>query len=622
MTDPTLQPRFILSCIIRDIRVCWKELLLAGVAYKIVAFVVLTPLVGCLFRVLIAISGSPVLSDVDILFFFLRPVGWLCLIVSGAFWLAIVALEQASLVGILCARATGQRLGAIGALRFAAVHAWPVVQVTARIVVFALLVIAPFLTVAAVAYFLMLSQYDINYYLSEKPPVFLIALGMAAGLCVVLAGLLLRFFTDWFFALPLVLFEHVSPSESLKRSRERSFGQRRSIPIWILGWVLSTTVVSMIATGMVGVLGSFLIPDSTSSLRVLEVTVGMILLLWAVVSLAVNLLGRMMFATILFNLYRYRGRVGGGDFQQKIVVSTGEDEGFQITRGRLLAAGVLGVVVASGIGILVLQSVQLEDHVQVMAHRGSSQAAPENSMSAIRKAIAEGADWVEIDVQETADGVVVVLHDSDFMKLAGRNLKIWDATLDDLKDIDIGSRFAAEFSGERVPTLAQVLDECRGKIGVNIELKYYGHEDQLEQRVANVVESCEMASDVMLMSLKMAGVRKMKSLRPTWKVGLLMSVSAGSLKQVDADFLAVNASFASRGLLQSAHKNEKDVYVWTVNDAATMSAMISRGVDGLLTDKPALARAVLEQRAQMSGPERLLLELAGILGSRTEVSEQ
>ena len=127
-------------------------------------------------------------------------------------------------------------------------------------------------------------------------------------------------------------------------------------------------------------------------------------------------------------------------------------------------------MIALATGAIALQSVRLEDDVEIMAHRGSSWAAPENTMAAFRQAIADGADWIELDVQETADGAVVVLHDSDFMKLAGNKLKIWDATMDDLKDIDIGSRFAPEFKDERVPTLGEVLDECKGKIQVNIEL--------------------------------------------------------------------------------------------------------------------------------------------------------
>jgi len=93
----------------------------------------------------------------------------------------------------------------------------------------------------------------------------------------------------------------------------------------------------------------------------------------------------------------------------------------------------------------------------------------------------------------------------------------------------------------------------------------------------------------------MAAVEKMKSIRPDWKVGLLLSVAAGKLEKIDVDFLAINAGFANRRMIRAAHNSGKEVFVWTVNDVATMSSMISRGVDGLLTDKPALARSVATQ---------------------------
>ena len=220
----------------------------------------------------------------------------------------------------------------------------------------------------------------------------------------------------------------------------------------------------------------------------------------------------------------------------------------RITRTRLLAAGIVGVVVAAAAGAFVVRSVRLEDKVDVTAHRGSSKAAPENTMAAVRKAIEDGADWVEIDVQETADGEVVVFHDSDFMKLAGVDLKIWDATAADLRDIDVGTGFGPEFEDERVPTLGEVLDECKGKVGVNIELKYYGHDEQPERRVTEIVESHGMPADVVVMSLKIDAVRKMKSIRPGWTAGLLMSVSAGNLKNVDVDFFCSQRQFRQQEL--------------------------------------------------------------------------
>jgi glycerophosphoryl diester phosphodiesterase len=605
-----------------DFRSSWKELALTSMVFKLIAFVLLTPLVGLLFQVLIAMSGTSVFTDVDILYLFVRPIGLGCVVLFGALWLAIIALEQTSLLGILCAKNLEQRLGVVGALRFTAANAWAVIQVTVRIIVFTLLIIAPFVAVAAVVYSLLLTQYDINYYLSEKPPAFIGALGIGAVMLVALGAILLRLFTGWLFAIPLVLFEGVRPSEALRCSGLRTLGHRRTILFWILGWLLATTILTSVATGIVGAIGHLLVPDVTSSLRLLVIAIGITLMLWAIANLAVNLLSTTAFAAVLFDLYRQLGSNGLAAARMGAAIDSADRPGVRITLVRLVGAGVAGVVIAVTIGAIALQSVRLEDDVAIMAHRGSSSAAPENTMAAFRQAIADGADWIELDVQETADGDVVVFHDSDFMKLAGNKLKIWDATMDDLKNIDIGSRFAPEFKDERVPTLGEVLDECKGKIGVNIELKYYGHDKQLEQRVVDVVESRDMSSEVMAMSLQMDGVKKLKALRPSWKVGLLMSVSAGDVRKIEADFLAINAGFASSSFVRTAHASGKDVYVWTVNDAITTSTMISRGVDGLLTDKPALARAVLEQRAEMSGPERLLIELAALLGASPKIVEQ
>jgi glycerophosphoryl diester phosphodiesterase len=93
-------------------------------------------------------------------------------------------------------------------------------------------------------------------------------------------------------------------------------------------------------------------------------------------------------------------------------------------------------------------------------------------LAAFQRAIDEKADWIELDVQENADDIVVVAHDSDFMKVARNDIKIWDATTEDLRHIDIGSWFGPEFSDQRVPTLREALEVAKSKLGVVIELKY------------------------------------------------------------------------------------------------------------------------------------------------------
>ena len=230
-----------------DFRSSWKSLALTDIAFKIIAFVVLTPLVGFLFRVLIATSGSAVLSDQDILFFFLGPVGWFCIILIGSLWLGIVALEHASLMGILCAATAERRLRLLDAIRFARDNAWPVLQVAARIVGLTLLAVAPFLAVAGGVYFMLLTSHDINYYLSEKPPVFMVALGIGGIIVVAITALLLRLYCGWFFALPLVLFEDVPSSRALRVSVERTAGPS-PYPAGLACWLVPGNVGAILGS--------------------------------------------------------------------------------------------------------------------------------------------------------------------------------------------------------------------------------------------------------------------------------------------------------------------------------------------------------------------------------------
>ena len=485
-----------------------------------------------------------------------------------------------------------------------------------------LLAAAPFLAAIGLTYFALLGGHDINFYLKERPPAFLVAAAIGGVAGAALAATLLRVFTGWVFALPLVLFEDVSPRRALRDSRDRAAGHRVALLGWIAGWALGVAAVSAAATSVIVALARLVVPRTMDSVVLLTIAIGVTLSIWALVHLAVNLLGTTSAAVLLFKLYRDRGRAAGVDASRVTRFARDSPRAlFQLTARRLVRWAVVGLVAAITIAAIALHTARLDEHIQVAAHRGSSKAAPENSLSAVRQAIADGADWVEIDVQETADGEVVVIHDSDFMKMAGVGTKIWDATLADVQAIDIGSRFSPAFSGERVPTLASVLDVCKDKVGVLIELKYYGHDKELEERVARLVDERGMAPRVALMSLELDAVRKMKALRPGWRVGLLMSVSAGSLATSGADFLAVNAAFASRRFVRSAHGRGMKVYVWTVDDPSTLSAMMGRGVDGVITNTPAVAKAVLAQRAGMSPAVRLLLELADLLGVKRQIGD-
>lgn len=597
-----------------DLRWCWRRLLLAGMFYKLVAFVVLVPLVTGLLRVFVGLSGSDVLVDQDIIFFLLSPLGIVALIAVGAVSLAVVGLDQAVLMAIGLGAAQRTRVGALAAVGFALRRAPGLIGLGLRVLAPCLLIAAPFVALGALIYVLLLTRHDINYYLAEQPPVFLFAMGAVAMLLAVGGVLIVRRLLGWALALPILLFERTTPAEALIASRGRVGTHHWTVVTVLVGWGVGGALVGGLPLAVTVFLGQLVVPLVSASMALLVVTMSLLLALWAGLNLLVTLVTSGMFALLIVRLYRVTCageavELPGTLTQQEILLV-----GRRFTSRHLLAGLLAAMVLAAGLGYIVLDGVQTGDHVVVIGHRGASGEAPENTLAAIALALDQGTDYVEIDVQETADGEVVVIHDSDLMRVGGSSLRIWEGTAEQLRAVDIGRWFAPEFTGQRLPTLAEVLELCRGRASVIIELKYYGHDERLEQRVIEIVERLGMEDEIVTMSLKYEAVQEMKRLRPSWAAGLLTARAVGDLTTTSSDFLAVNHAIASAAFVNHAHAAGKKVYVWTVNDAINMSRLITIGVDGLITDFPSQAREVIATRLEMSSAERLLLAAAFYVG--------
>jgi glycerophosphoryl diester phosphodiesterase len=386
------------------------------------------------------------------------------------------------------------------------------------------------------------------------------------------------------------------------------------IALLLASWLAGVALLSGLVTFLVGLIGNVLIPDIGGSFAIMAAGLGITLMLAGLGNLAIAILSTALFPLLIVRLYR--AVAGPGRLDPELVArgSLGKKASPQIPGKAIfgLSAAALALVILAGYAVS--RGLDEEADVKIIAHRGASGAAPENTMASFQRAIIDKADWIELDVQENADDVIVVAHDSDFMKVARSDLKVWDATNESLRDLDIGGLYAPEYSNQRVPTLRQALVLAKGKLGVVIELKYYGRDRNLESRVVDVVEQAGMASDIMIMSLNIDGLRKIAALQPTWTRGLLNTASIGDLTRLDLDFLALNSVAASLAMVQRAHKQGMKVYAWTINDPVQMSVMMSRGIDGIITDNPALARQVLELRKQLSPFGRLVVWVAGETG--------
>jgi glycerophosphoryl diester phosphodiesterase len=598
----------------RDFRRTWPQLVLSDLLARTVAIVVTTPVVGLLLKLFLLTADDGVLSDTDIATFVLHPIGMVAVVVVGSVSLGMLFVEQSFLMVIGFGAAEERRVTWLDAGRYTLRYSRELVRMAGEFLVRVLAIAAPFLGGIGGVYLLFLRKYDINFYLTDKPPEFWTAVVLAGLLVGILGIILLRKFAGWILALPLILFEATRGRLALRSSGKATAGAEWKIALAISLWLAGNLVLSTVVTYLIGLIGGVLVPGFGANTALMVTGLAVTLLIAAVSNLTVSIIATVLFPLLLVRLYR--AVAGPGRLQPAIAApgTLGARVSLSIPGKTILWAVAAALVVIVGGAYVATRSISQEDNVAIIAHRGASGAAPENTIAAFERAIADGADWIELDVQENADGTVVVAHDSDFMKTARVNLKVWNATDDDLRDIDIGSWFGPEFAGERPPTLRQALELARGELGVVIELKYYGHDHQLEPRVVDIVEETGMVSDVMVMSLKLPGLQKAAALRPDWTYGLLNTASVGDLTRLNLAFLALNASAASRGMIRRAHSRGMKLYVWTVNDPVQMSVMMSRGVDGLITDEPALARRVIEAREALSPIGRLVIWIAGETG--------
>lgn len=221
------------------------------------------------------------------------------------------------------------------------------------------------------------------------------------------------------------------------------------------------------------------------------------------------------------------------------------------------------------------------------AHRGASGFAPENTIAAIVKAMEIGADYAELDVQEIADGSLILFHDKTLERTTNATGNIWEMTLADVQGVDAGSWYDKEYAGEPIPTLEAVIDTVHGKMNLNIELKMNGHEKMLVEQVVKLVQEKNFISECIITSFDREAVRKVKLIDPNIKTGFIFSrMPEEDILNAEFDLLSVKKTLVDEEFVKKVHKHNKEVHVWTVNNAEEMKKLISYGVDGIISDHP------------------------------------
>jgi glycerophosphoryl diester phosphodiesterase len=225
---------------------------------------------------------------------------------------------------------------------------------------------------------------------------------------------------------------------------------------------------------------------------------------------------------------------------------------------------------------------------EVIAHRGASGTRPENTLVAFRRAVELGAHMIELDVQCTRDGAVVVIHDETLDRTTDGAGPLRNQTLAELAELDAGRWFDPAYAGERIPTLDAVLRAV--PIAVNVELKPTG-DDGLERRTLEVVEAAGAMQRVVFSSFAAESLVRLRALSPSAELAVLWdrTAIAGALRVADgvaARALHIRTSRSAPSGIAAGHAAGLAVRVWTVNTRAVLGPLEAAGVDAVFTDYP------------------------------------
>ncbi|WP_315117751.1 glycerophosphodiester phosphodiesterase [uncultured Clostridium sp.] len=280
---------------------------------------------------------------------------------------------------------------------------------------------------------------------------------------------------------------------------------------------------------------------------------------------------------------------------------------FFSNRKRIFAVFMLVFISFTAItSFIVSEIMNVKYDVKITAHRGVIKEAPENTLSSIEAAINHNVDFVEIDVQESKDGEIVLLHDSNLKRTTGVNKNIWELDYSEIKELDAGSYFDKKFSEDKIPSLEEAIRLAKNKIKLNIEVKINGHENDLVRNVVKIIEENDIVDSCAVTSLDYKVLEEVKKLNPKIKRGYIIFLIKGDLKTLDVDFYSIDKSVVSDYIIYTAHSMGREIHVWTVNDPTSVKRLINSGVDNIISDDIVMVKNVLNEMRKASPYERFL----------------
>ena len=577
-----------------------RGLLIFYLFFAGIALSVLAPVFSWALAALQPVTGEAAITTGGLLQFLTSWGGLIWLFVTSLLAVLVIVLQQAGMLLIASTQGSSEYRIVLWALwgvarKFVRLLALTIIQVAAH-----WLVTLPFLLAIAQLYSFFLSPYDL-YYLRLVRPMELWWFGGIAG-ALLLGAITVNgwLFLRWILAVPLVVLDNQEVKVALRDSIRLSRKQRLPALAALMSGLAAVVIMPITVTLVFRAVGGHVLEALPQNMDLLVPIMLFYAGLYTLSTLTLAFFGIAAYSTLVYAIHERVSGAHRGPRSLRISQKAGPIA---------WTAEVLLIVLALSQSWLVVHSHDFTDNVSVTAHRGSSMMAPENTRSAIELAIADGADYVEVDVRMTADGIPVLWHDANMRRIFGLDGKISDITYEEALELDAGLWFSPDFEGERILTLQQAIAITRGRVGLYVDIKPDADTPTLTRDVVELLQQEDAIERTVVAAADSQVLNQVKRLEPSLRTTLLAQFIVGPLHRESFDILGLRHNRVNAASVAETHHSGQELHVWTVNQRDDMARFIDMGVDNIITDRPDVLVELIRERSALTDAELFVTKM-------------
>ena len=567
------------------------------ILFKIVLSIILIPFAIFGFNLSMKLTGYTYLTIENIFSYLLNPITLIILLLLIIYLTVVTIFDIGSIIILFDISYNKEKIGTIDLIKISLNKCKKIFNKKNILVSFLVLFLIPFLNIGI----------GTNVITSIKIPEFIIdyinSNWILSLIYLVVYILLLLIMSKWLYSLNYMILEDKNFKEARKSSKVLGHGKTISDKLKILLVQIITSIIYIVFI-MLGVLLITLFTKIFNNVKIVEsmsiTTVWLFIVICLIISSFIS--NAISYATISALFYNHKKEqneeIKHINYKQ-IIKDKKQNKIFKyimiIIMALIFAASSLFTYqLITGKTNLNIEYVR---KMEITAHRGASVRYPENTMSAFVGAKKLGADWIELDVQQTKDKQIVVSHDTNLARVTGVNKDIIDMDYSEIKKLDAGSFFNKKFKNEKIPLLSEVLEYAKNNnIRLNIELKPTGKEIDFEKQVVDLIKEYHFESSCVITSQIYDVLKNTKRVDKNIKTVYVMSIAIGNITDaIYADAFSVEASNVNPSLVNKVHNEGKELYAWTVNKEESINKMIDMNVDNIITDNIELGRELVEK---------------------------